>query len=212
MKLAVIGASGKAGSLILSEAKQRGLDVTAIVRHRDSLKTNDVNVIEKDLFELTYDDVKDFDAIIDAFGAFTPEVLHRHVDSMKYLSTLLSHKSNRLLVIGGAGSLYVNKEHTIRLLDTPDFPNEYKPVSGAQANALDYIRLRNDVNWTFLCPASVFLADAPRSGSYILGGEEFITDSKGNSQISYADYAIAMIDEAVSGSHIKERICAISES
>lgn len=212
MKLAVIGASGKAGSKILTEAKERGLDVTAIVRNKSKLEATDVAVIEKDLFELTYDDLKDFDVIIDALGAFTPEVLHRHVDSMKYLGDLLENKPNRLLIIAGAGSLYVNKEHTVRLIDTPDFPNEYKPVSGAQANALDYMRLRPNVKWTFLSPASVFIPDAPRTGSYILGGEDFIVDSKGNSQISYSDYAIAMVDEAVNAKHINERICAISES
>jgi len=67
------------------------------------------------------------------------------------------------------------------------------------------------VNWTYVSPAGDFQADGERTGKYILGGEELILNSKGESVISYADYAIAMVDEIETGKHIKERISIVSE-
>ena len=146
MKIAVICANGKAGKLIVKEAVNRGLDVTAVVRGDN---------------------------------------------------------------VGGAGSLYVNPEHTAQVADGPDFPDAFKPLAAAMAKALGELRKRSDVKWTYLSPAADFQADGPRTGKYILGGEELTLNSKGESVISYADYAIAMIDEAVSGGNIQKRISVV---
>lgn len=205
MKIAVIGASGKSGSLIVKEAIARGHDVTAIVRNPNAHVDPKAKILVKDLFDLTYEDLKPFDVIIDAFAAWTPETLPQHQTSLKHLTDILSGKPNRLLVVGGAGSLYVNPEHTIRLVDSPDFPDEFKPLANNMAKALDQLRTCNDVNWTYLSPAIEFIADGPRTGHYIVGGEQILVNSQGKSQISYADYAIAMIDEAENTKHIKQR-------
>ena len=90
--------------------------------------------------------------------------------------------------------------------DGPDFPDMFKPLAAAMAKALDELRERNDVKWTYISPAGDFQADGDRSGKYILGGEELTLNSKGESIISYADYAIAMIDEIEKGDHICQRI------
>ena len=207
MKIAVVCANGKAGQLIVKEALNRGLDVTAIVRgvNRSEAK----QVLVKDLFDLTAADLKGYDVVVDAFGAWTPDVLPQHSASLKHLCDILSGTEVRLLVVGGAGSLYINPEHSAQVMDGPDFPEMFKPLANAQGKALEELRSRDDVKWTFLSPACDFQADGERSGKYILGGEELMLNACGESIISYADYAIAMVDEALNGDHIRQRISAV---
>ncbi len=209
MKVAVVCANGKAGKLIVQEAVERGLDVTAIVRGEN--KTVAQKALIKDLFDLTAQDLAGFDVVIDAFGAWTPETLPQHSTSLKHLCDLLSGTKIRLLVVGGAGSLYVNAEHTAQVMDGADFPEMFKPLAAAQGKALDELRARKDVQWTFISPAGDFQADGARTGAYLLGGEELLLNSKGQSVISYADYAIAMVDEAVKGNHVQQRISVVAE-
>ena len=109
-------------------------------------------------------------------------------------------------MVGGAGSLYTDKTHTMKLSETPDFPKEYLPVANGMGKALEELRKRNDVKWTYISPAAEFDAEGKRTGSYTLAGEEFTANEKGESYISYADYAIALVDEAEKGNHIGERI------
>lgn len=209
MKIAVVCANGKAGQLIVKEAVDRGLDVTAFVRGEN--KSAAQNVIVKDLFDLNSADLAGFDAVVDAFGAWTPETLPQHSTSLAHLCDVLSGTDTRLLVVGGAGSLYVNAEHTVCVSDGADFPEVFKPLASAMAKALGELRQRNDVKWTYISPAGDFQADGERTGKYLLGGEELILSSSGESVISYADYAIAMIDEVVNGDHIKQRIGVVKE-
>ena len=209
MKIAVVCANGKAGKLIVKEAVSRGIDVTAVVREDN--KTEAKNVLKKDLFNLTAADLKDFDVVIDAFGAWTEDTLPQHSTSLKHLCDILSGTQTRLLVVGGAGSLYVNPEHTACVADGPEFPDGFKALAAAMAKALGELRQRTDVKWTYISPAGDFQAEGARTGRYILGGEELTLNSRGESVISYADYAIAMIDEAVKGDHIQERISVVRE-
>lgn len=207
MKVAVVCANGKAGSLIVKEAVERGLDVTAIVREEN--KTVAKKSLQKDLFALTTEDLKGFDAVVDAFGAWTPDTLHLHSESLKHLCDILSGTDVRLLIVGGAGSLYVNKEHTLCVSDGPDFPDMFKPLAAAMAKALKELRARNDVKWTYISPAGDFQAEGAKTGEYILGGEELTLNSKGESIISYADYAVAMVDEIKKGNNIQKRISVV---
>ena len=207
MKMAVVCANGKAGKLIVKEAVERGLDVTAIVRgeNRSAAK----GALVKDLFDLTSADLKGFDVVVDAFGAWTPETLPLHSASLKHLCDILSGTDTRLLVVGGAGSLYVNPEHTAQVMDGPDFPEVFKPLATNMGKALDELRRRDDVKWTYISPAGDFQAEGERTGKYIQAGEELTLNGRGESIISYADYAIAMVDEAVSGNHIRQRISVV---
>lgn len=204
MKIGVIAANGKEGRLIVKEALDRGMDVTAIVRSAN--KTEAKQVIQKDIMDLTKNDLKNFDVVVDAFGVWDPAKMNLHSVTLNHLADILSGTSTRLLVVGGAGSLYTDKTHTMKLSETPDFPKEYLPVANGMGNALDELRKRNDVKWTYMSPAAEFDAEGKRTGSYVLAGEEFTTNEKGESYISYADYAIAMVDEAEKGNHIGERI------
>ena len=209
MKIAVICANGKAGKLIVKEAVSRGLDVTAVVRGENATAAQ--KALKKDLFDLTADDLKGFDAVIDAFGAWTEETLPLHSTSLKHLCDILSGTETRLLIVGGAGSLYVNPEHTVCVADGPDFPDSFKPLASAMAKALSELRERKDVKWTYISPAGDFQAEGERTGKYILGGEELTLNSRGESIISYADYAIAMVDETVNGNNIQKRISVVRE-
>ena len=166
MKIAVICANGKAGRLIVKEAIERGMDVTAVVRGENKSATD--KVIVKDLFDLTSEDLRGFDAVVDAFGAWVTETLSQHSTSLKVLCDALSGTDTRLLVVGGAGSLYVNPEHTLQVMDGADFPEMFKPLAQAQGKALDELRTRTDVKWTFISPAADFQADGEKTGKYIL--------------------------------------------
>lgn len=209
MKIAVVCANGKAGKRIVKEAVGRGLDVTAVVREENHSATP--KVIQKDLFDLTSHDLTGFDVVIDAFGAWTEETLPLHSTSLGHLCDVLSGTDTRLLVVGGAGSLYVNPEHTVQVADGPDFPDIFKPLAAAMAKALEELRKRRDVKWTYISPAGDFQAEGERTGQYILGGEELTLNDRGESVISYADYAIAMVDEAVDGGHIQQRISVVQK-
>lgn len=207
MKMAVVCANGKAGKWIVKEAVERGLDVTAIVRgeNRSAAK----NALVKDLFDLTNADLKGFDVVVDAFGAWTPETLPLHSASLKHLCDILSGTDTRLLVVGGAGSLYVNPEHSAQVMDGPDFPEVFKPLATNMGKALDELRGRDDVKWTYISPAGDFQVEGERTGKYMQAGEELTLNGRGESIISYADYAIAMVDEAMSGNHIRQRISVV---
>ena len=209
MKVAVIAANGKAAGKIITEAMNRGFEVTAFGRKENN--TDAKNYVKKDLFDITTEDLKGFDAVVDAFGAWTEDTLSQHSTSLKHLCDILSGTDIRLLVVGGAGSLYVNPEHSAQVSDSPDFPDAFKPLAKAMAKALTELRERNDVKWTYISPAGDFQADGERSGKYILGGEELVLNSKGESIISYADYAIAMVDEIEKGNHIRQRISVVRE-
>lgn len=209
MKIAVICANGKAGRLIVKEAVDRGLDVTAVVRGENKSAANQAMI--KDLFDLTAADLKGFDVVVDAFGAWTPDTIPGIPAAAEHFCNLLSGTEARLLVVGGAGSLYVNPEHTATVADGPGFPDSFKPLAAAHDKALRQLRQRDDVKWTYVSPAGDFQAEGERTGSYILGGEELTLNSKGESVISYADYAIAMVDEITGGNHIRQRISVVSK-
>jgi hypothetical protein len=209
MKIAVVAANGKAGKLIVEEAVARGHEVTAIVRGEN--KTKAQNAIIKDLFDIEAADLAGFDVVFDAFGIFDPEKFDQHTTSLMHLCDAVANTNTRLLVVGGAGSLYVDPGHTIQLKDTPEFPDIFVPLSTAQTEELAALRQRNDVRWTFVSPAADFQPEGERTGKYLLAGDELTPNTAGESIISYADYALAMVDEAerTDDAHIQERISVV---
>lgn len=206
-RIAVVAENGKAGQLIVKEAVERGNDVTAFVRSKNRTVTE--NIVVKDIMDLTPKDLVGFDAVVDAFGAWTFETLPQHSTTLTHLCDILSDTNTRLLVVGSAGSLYVNPEHTMTVSEIPGFPEMFKPLASAMAKALSDLRERGDVRWTYISPASDFQAEGERTGDYILAGEELTLNDRGESIISYADYAIAMMDEIESGDHIQQRTSVV---
>jgi hypothetical protein len=210
MKIAVVAANGRVSQKVIKEAQDRGFDVTAFGRG-DENKSGASKYIKKDIMDLTKEDLAGFDVVVDGFGTWKDEEQPMHITTSQHLADILSGTDTRLLIVGGAGSLYVNAEHTAQVMDGADFPAMFLPLASAQGKALDEIRKRNDVKWTFVSPAGDFQADGERSGKYILAGEELTLNSKGESIISYADYAIAMVDEIEKGNHIQQRISVVRE-
>ena len=201
-KFLVVAANGKAGQKIVNELIARDLDVTVAVRQAN--KTQASQVIIKDLFDLTAADVSNFDVVIDAFGAWAPEALPQHTSSLEHLAAILAPNA-RLLVVGGAGSLYLDASHTAALKDSDGFPEAFKPLASAMGEGLARLRTL-DVDWTYLSPAADFVADGEKKGHYVIEGEVLTTDDKGVSQLSYADYATAVVDIATSGRYHRERV------
>lgn len=205
--IAVVAANGRSGQLIVKEALERGHDVTVFVRSEN--RTPAKKAVIKDIMELTAQDLEGFDAVVDAFGAWTPETLPQHSTTLAHLSGILSGSDTRLLVVGGAGSLYLNPEHSLTVAQGPDFPEAFKPLALAMGAALTELRKRDDVRWTYISPACDFQAEGERTGEYILSGEELTVNERGESIISYADFAVAMLDEIESGNHVGQRISVV---
>ncbi|GGH62111.1 hypothetical protein GCM10008014_38230 [Paenibacillus silvae] len=212
MKIAVIGATGKAGSIILKEAADRGHEVTAIVRNASKLQDKSLNVLEKDVFDLTASDVQGFDVVVNAFGAPAGKE-NLHVEVGQALINLLKEAPNtRLIVVGGAGSLFTDESKTMRLVDSPGFPDAYKATASNQGQNLKDLQASSGIQWTFLSPAAFFNPEGVRTGQYKAGQDVLIVNSEGNSYISYADYAIALVDEIEKPQHQNQRFTVVGEA
>ena len=207
MKIAVVASNGKASRAIVAELIARGHEVTGFARSEN--KSAAQNFVQKDIMALSKEDLAGFDAVVDGFGAYTPETLPLHTRTSQHLADLVAGTATRLYIVGGAGSLYVDAEHRVQLLDTPEFPAEFYPLAKAQTEELAALRSRTDAKWVFVSPAADFRADGEKTGQYILGGEELTLSGAGESIISYADYAVGMVDLIESGAHIGERVSLV---
>jgi len=200
MKVAVLGASGRAGSEITKELAARGHAVVAIARKPEAIPVaSDVAPVAGDASNAgaLADLIKGVDVVVSA--------LHFDVPAQTLLTALKTAGVPRLLVTGGAASLEVAPG--VRLIDTPDFPQEWKAFAQGGIDFLDALRPETDIDWTFFSPAAL-LEEAPRLGHYRTGTDQLIVDDKGESRISFADYAIAMVDELEAHDHPRARFTA----
>ena len=210
MKIGLIGATGKVGQQVLQEALNRGLDVTAIVRNKAKMEDATIDVLEKDAFQLTKEDLQPFDVIVNAFGAPLGEE-QPHVELGQQLIQALEKTDKRLIVVGGAGSLYVDKNKQMTVMETPDFPHEFVPTARGQARNLQDLKDTQQLQWTFISPSAFFDPSGARTGDYTKGEEHLLVNSGNESYISYADYAIALVDELENGEHIRQRFTVVGE-
>jgi putative NADH-flavin reductase len=208
MKLAIVGAGGKIGSRITEEALSRGHTVTGIARKPESGVQNEkVKWVKADALdtEKLATVLKDHDAVISAFGIDweKPETYHLFGDIAR--SVIAAAKKagvKRLINVGGAGSLEVAPG--IQLVDTASFPEAWKTGADEQRKSLEVFRKEKDLEWTFFSPA-IMIEPGPRTGKFRLGKDNPVFDEKGNSTISYDDYAIALIDELENPRFIRQR-------
>lgn len=210
MKIGIVGATGKAGTLILNEAVNRGHDVTAIVRNANKLTNKNVSIIEKDVHDTTSGDFRGLDVVVNAFGAPLGEK-DAHVEAGRALINALAGTGIRLIVVGGAGSLYVDDSRTMTVIDTPNFPDMFKPTAGGQSENLEELEQTTNLKWTFISPSAEFDAEGKRTGTYETGTDVLLVNKSEESYISYADFAIAVIDEAENKKHINERYTVVAE-
>lgn len=209
MKLIIFGASGLLGTRLVSEGLLRGHEITAVARDVAPLKarTRPIRVASADATDpASVAEVgSGHDAALSAVTQHAqPQML---VDAARGLLEGLGRAGvRRLIVAGGAGSLLVASGQ--RLVDTPDFPDAYKPEALAAADALDVFRAyEGPVDWSYLSPAAL-LEPGERTGRYRLGGDELLVAEDGRSRITMEDFAIAMLDEAERPRHVRKRFTA----
>ena len=207
MNILVIGANGNAGRRIVEKALKAGHQVTGVVRREGAIEG--IPTIVKDALQLTKQELTQFDVVVNATSAFTPDTYYLQTDLTLLLVKALANTNTRLIVVGGAGSLYVDEDHTVQLYDTPDFPEEYLGLAKAQGNAIDILRKFNNVDWTFFSPAADFDEKGVESKDYILGNENFILNKDGNSYISYETYAQILVDEINNHKFSRQRFTAV---
>lgn len=197
-KIAIIGATGRAGSQLLEEALRRGHSVTAIARNTDKLAARP-NVTIKQV------DALDADALQQAISGSDVVISAAHFATLPAGAVIGPVKKagvKRLLVVGGAGSLLLPGGG--RVIDSEGFPAEYKAEASAGAEFLETLRKEQELDWTFLSPSALF-DGTERTGQFRLGQDDLLVSSEGTSTISFADYAIAMIDEVETPKHSRQR-------
>lgn len=202
MRIAIIGATGLVGTRIVSESLDRGHEVTAIVRNPDALPAHPkLRAARGDVAEPAElaSLVAGHDVVI---SAFNPGKDERGTGARSIVDAVKRAGVERLLVVGGAGSLEVAPGR--RLVDQPDFPAQWKDGALRTADFLDLLRGETDLDWVFVSPAAM-LAPGERTGHYRVGGDRLMTDSDGESRISLEDYAVAMLDEAERPQHHRTR-------
>lgn len=198
MKIAVIGASGNAGSRITAELARRGHQVTAIARHPERIAPNaNVTPAQGDVM-----DQAGLARLITGHDAAISSVHFLASDPVKLIAAARESKVGRYLVVGGAGSLEVSPG--VRLVTTSSFPVAYKAEAEAGAAFLDLLRAEQELNWTFLSPSALFAA-GERTGKFRLGTDRLLTASDGKSWISLEDFAVALADELERPAHIRRR-------
>ncbi len=209
MKILVVGANGRVGSLVVKEALVRRLEVVGLAKEKN--KSTAIKFINKDALDLKKEEVKDFDVVVDAVGGWTSETIPNITNVMIHLADIISNLKTRLVVVGGAGSLFVNKERTVTVDMGKDFPDAWKPLSSAHSKGLKYLTGSQNLNWTYISPACDFVSDGIKTNEYQIGGEDLLLNSQGLSTISYADYAIALVDVIISNKYNKEHISVVSK-
>ncbi len=198
MKIAVIGASGNAGSRITAELARRGHAVTAIARNPERIAAQaNVTRTKGDLF-----DQAALTGLLAGHDVAISSVHFLASDPLKLIAAARDSKVGRYLVVGGAGSLEVAPG--VRLVTTPGFPVAYKAEAEKGAAFLDMLRAEKELNWTFLSPAALFAA-GERTGRFRLGTDQLLTAADGKSWISYEDFAVALADEIERPAHIRRR-------
>lgn len=207
MKVAIIGATGFVGSALLKEAVARGHDVTALVSAPSKVPASErVHAVQVDV--LAQDDLagklKGHDAVISAFsGHAQSDVLGYYVKGIESIVSAIKQTGvPRLLLVGGAGGLEVAPG--VQLIDTPQFPDQWKGTAEGARQALNLLRQDHDLDWTVLAP-SAHLEPGKRTGKSRLGTDALLVDAEGHSHISLADYAAAMIDELEQPAHSRTR-------
>lgn len=208
MKLALIGASGFVGAAVLQEALNRGHQVTGIVRHPEKLPAHAaLTAVAGDAYnaEALAEQLKGHDAVIHAFnpGWGTADIRERFIQgSQAIIAATKQAGVQRLLVVGGAGSLYVAPD--LQLLDTPDFPGEYKEGAEGARQALQLTQGETTLDWSFVSPPAL-LHPGERTGQFRLGGDRLLMKGEVPAGISVADLAVAIIDELEHPQHIRQR-------
>ena len=212
MKILILAANGRLGNLITDEAIKQSLDVTILVQQiDDKVKSKNVPIIEKDINDLTSNDIKDFDVIISAYGEWRNEFLDNHIKINKHLVDIVkSYQNKRLIIVGGAASLYLDESKSKQVIQLEDFPEVFLPLAKAQFKVWENLVKEKDVKWTMFSPAMNFDFEGPSTNNFQIGTDFVINNNKNNSYLSYKDAAKVIINEIKNQDFIKKRFTAIT--
>lgn len=199
--------NGKAGHRIVEKALKAGHQVTGVVRREGAIEG--IPTIVKDALQLTKQELTQFDVVINATSAFKPDTYHLPADLTLLLVKALANTNTRLIAIGGAGSLYVDEDHTVQLNDTPEFPPEFLVRSKTHGKSDDILRKFSNVDWTMFTPPPILDPEGPESNDYVLGNENVILNKEGNPYISYATFAQILVDEINNHKFGRQRFTAV---
>lgn len=209
MKLALIGATGFVGKAVLNEALQRGYDVTAIARNpqtiegnSDKLTTAAVDIFDADKLAAA---LEGHDAVVSTFNAGwgNPNLYDDFLKGSEAIQQAVKQSGvKRLLVVGGAGSLYVAPG--VQLVDSPQFPAEWKAGATAARDYLNILKKEDELDWTFLSPA-INLHPGERTGKFRTGTDEPLFNDKGHHEITVEDLAVAILNELENNEFVKRR-------
>jgi putative NADH-flavin reductase len=212
MKIALIGGTGFVGSAVLEELLRRGHAVTALARTPAKLAARPgLRVVEADALQSAQvaQAVEGADAVVSAYnpGWQEPRIHDVFLQGTRAILDGVKRSGvKRVLLVGGAGSLYVAPG--VQLVDTPQFPAEWKQGALAAREALNLVRQETSLDWTFVSPA-VMLAPGERRGGFRIGGDEVLFDASGApAGISVADLAVAIVDEIETPRHVQRRFTA----
>jgi uncharacterized protein len=214
MKVALIGASGFVGKAVLAELKQRGHQISAISRHPENVSAGEtVTAVKANVLnpEEVAEAVKGHDAVISTFnpGWSNQDIYNQFLQGAKSIQEGVKKSGvKRLIFVGGGGSLFVSEG--VQLVDTPDFPEEYKAGALAARDYLDILKKEDKLDWTFLSPAIEMHqgTSGERRGYYRTGLDRPVFDTNGRSIISVEDTALAIVDELENPKHIRQRFTA----
>jgi len=213
MKVAIIGATGFLGSNFVKEASSRGLEVTAIARKADKVAGDQVNKLSLDVNNIDElaEALAGHDVVVSAFNAgwTNPNIYEDFIAGSRAIQQAVKKSGvKRLIVIGGAGSLYVAEN--LQLIDTPDFPEEYKPGASAARDYLNILKEEKELDWVFFSPAIEMHAGIAtgRTGKYRLGKDYPVFDANNVSRLSGEDVAVVILDEVENPKHHQERFTA----
>ncbi len=213
MKVALIGASGFVGKAVLNELLQKGHEVIAIVRNPEKLEAQPgLTIVKADATNIDElaEAIKGADVAVNTFNAGwgNPNLYDDFLNGSKAIQEGVKKSGvKRLLAVGGAGSLFIDGK---QLVDSPEFPAEYKAGATAARDYLDEIKKETELDWVFLSPAIEMHpgTSGVRKGTYRLGNESPVFNAEGRSILSVEDLALVIVDEIEQHKHSRERITA----
>lgn len=211
MRVVVYGVRGNVGSEITKELLRRGHQVIGVSRTPGNMPEGVVPVVDDaSNVDRIAEIVSNADAVVSA--------IQPPMDDLNELVSITGRLAEgvkraggknggpRLLVVGGSGSLYMAGPdgRRVTLLESGYLPAEFVGIATAHRNLLEELRANHEIDWTCLSPAAFFQA-GPRTGKFRVGKDDLVVGANGKSEISFADYAIAAVDELERGEHRGER-------
>ncbi|MCD8067566.1 MAG: NAD(P)H-binding protein [Lachnospiraceae bacterium] len=210
MRIAVIGSSGKLGSVVTKQALDRGIEVKGFQRSADTPDER-VELVRKSLFDVTREDISDCDVLISAFGSgFRADPAINHQAFLKYIE-LNEGLDRHLIAIGGAGSLYTDETHTLLSYEAPEHPEFLREISRNIKLGIDELKKTTNIKWTVVCPSAFFDESGSLTGNYVIGTEgHLLYNSAGKSRVTYPDLADAMLKIALEDTYQKQVVTVLT--